>query len=119
PRVLQPGGDPRLAHEPAGQLLIGPPVGEAEELDRDLALQFDVPPGPHLPHPAAREREFVQFVPVVDEPTRGHVPSPGLDLRLPPSRRPPVAGYPPPARQVPPGAAGRPARRSGGCLPRI
>src|SRR5690606_39413776 len=49
-RVLQPGGDARLADEPPDQLLVPLAGREADELDRHLAFQPDVPAGTYLAH---------------------------------------------------------------------
>src|SRR5690606_8321187 len=66
-RVLQPGGDARLADEPPDQLLVPLAGREADELDRHLAFQPDVPAGPDLARPGAGQRERLELVPAVDE----------------------------------------------------
>jgi len=65
-RVGQPGEQPRLAGE-AGA--VGVVVEQAEELDRDIAVEHLVVRGVYVGHPA-RAEQIAQLVPALEQALR-------------------------------------------------
>ncbi len=75
PGVAQARGDAGLAMEPANQFLVGVVVGEAHELDGDLAVKAHVAAGPDLAHAALGQHHRVKLVAAVDDRAfRRHLP---------------------------------------------